>query len=114
MATHIHPEMPCAGSGTRGLRIEPPQLVHVSVPGEPAFILNLSERGMAIQAMEILEPGRTLHFAFPLPESGSRVEGVAKIVWADRSGRAGLEFTEIPEFDRFLLRQWVVRNRDAN
>lgn len=100
-------------AGSRGVRVEVTPLVYVNFPADSVFLLNLSERGMAVQAMEVLQPGRTCDFSFPLPEADEcEVAGNAKVVWADRSGRAGLEFTSISAFDRFKLQQWIVRNVD--
>ncbi len=100
-------------SKTRGTRVEVNPLVYVNFPEDNAFLLNLSERGMAIQAMEILSSGRSCQFSFQLPEGEQfEIGGQAKIVWTDRSGRAGLEFTQLSPFDRVKLQQWIMRNMD--
>jgi hypothetical protein len=99
-------------AGSRGLRVEVKPVVYVSWTEEQAFLLNVSESGMAVQAMEILHPGRSLSFAFSLPDTSNEVRGMARIVWVDRSGRAGLQFLDVPEYDRFRLRQWIVQNQD--
>lgn len=98
--------------GTRGLRVDVNPLVFVNFSPESAFILNLSECGMAIQAMEVLEPGRSMDFSFALPETNSEVQGMAKVVWSDRSGRAGLKFEHLSEFDRLNLTRWVLSKTD--
>ena len=85
-ATHLN--VASVPSGARRPRIEVNEVVYVTGPREPAFILNLSEDGMAIQAMEILQPGQLLPFAFPLPDTKGEVRGAARIVWSDRSGQA--------------------------
>jgi Tfp pilus assembly protein PilZ len=85
-------------------------VVYVNWRGEPAFILNLSEGGMAVQAMEVLPTGEALRLSFPLPDEGAELRGVARVVWSDRSGRAGLQFVDISEYDRFQLREWLKRN----
>jgi hypothetical protein len=99
-------------AGCRGLRVEVKPVVYVNWTEEPAFLLNLSESGMAVQAMEILHPGRSLPFTFSLPDTSNEVRGVARIVWVDRSGRAGLQFLDIPEYDLFRLRQWIGQNQN--
>jgi hypothetical protein len=98
---------------TRGERFAVAPLVYVNFPNESAFILNLSDKGMAIQTMDILEPGRRYQFSFPLPDSDSEVQGDARIAWSDRSGRAGLEFVDLPPVDRLKLSQWTARMRDS-
>jgi hypothetical protein len=101
-------------SNVRGARVDVKGLVYVSMLGESAFMLNLSERGMAVQAMEVLQPGCSLPVVFAIPETECEVQGLARIVWSDRSGRAGLEFTTVCELDQFRLRQWVSKNTDPN
>ena len=95
---------------SRNGRVDVRDVVYVSWRAEPAFILNLSEGGMAVQAMEILSPGAALALSFPLPENGAELQGVARVVWSDLSGRAGLQFINLSEFDRYQLRQWLGRN----
>jgi hypothetical protein len=87
-------------------------VVYVRWPEETAFLLNVSESGMAVQAMAVLRPGLSLPFVFSLPGTGDEVRGIARIVWTDRSGRAGMQFVDVPEYDRFRLRQWIVRQQD--
>lgn len=98
----------CATAG-RGVRVPVDPLVYVNFPDESAFLLNLSERGMALQCMDVLEPGRPYSFSFPLPEIGAELRGLARIVWSDRSGRAGMEFVRLSEFDRLALTTWISR-----
>lgn len=108
MATHATP-----GADKRlSPRLEVDGLVYVDLPYESTFILNLSAMGMGIQAMEVLQPGSSLPFAFPLPETDSELKGMARVVWTDPSGRAGLEFVDLPEAERFRLKQWIVKNAD--
>ncbi len=97
-----------------GARIEVSQLVHVNFDREAAFVLNLSEGGMAIQAMAVLEPGHSLDFSFPLPETSTAIHGQARIIWSDRSGRAGLLFTDMPALDRLQLRNWVFTQQHGD
>ncbi len=94
-------------------RIEVSELVLLDVPGRPLFILDLCESGMAIQAMEILQPGKSFHFALTLPENGTELKGIAEIVWSDRSGRAGVRFADLLDSNRLRLRQWLVRYADV-
>ena len=82
--------------------------VYLNSPGMPAFVLNLSEHGMAIQTTEPLEPGDVFSFACPLPDTQREVQGLARVVWIDRQGRAGMEFTDLTEYDRFQLKEWVL------
>ena len=52
------------------MRIEVKPLVYLTKTMDaPGFILNLSEDGMAIQAMEVLQQGWRIEFQFPLPKA---------------------------------------------
>lgn len=93
----------------RGVRVPVDPLVYVNFPEESAFLLNLSERGMALQCMDVLEPGRPYPFSFPLPETDAELRGEARIVWSDHSGRAGMEFVRLSEYDRLALTMWLSR-----
>lgn len=91
-------------------RFEIPQIVPLEWHGEPAFILNLSACGMALQAMEILPTDSSVRFRFVLPESKDEISGRGRIAWSDRSGRAGLEFTELSQAQRDRLTRWVMES----
>lgn len=91
----------------RGPRVEVDQLVNVTMFGGPAFILNLGTGGMAIQAMEVLQPGCLFSLAFSLPDSESEVQSLGKVVWSDASGRAGLKFVAGAHLDRARLQRWI-------
>jgi hypothetical protein len=77
----------------------------------PGFILNLSEDGMAIQAMEVLQQGWRIEFQFPLPKAKFEISGSADVIWCDSTGRAGLKFAGLCEFDRFHLHRWVTETQ---
>jgi hypothetical protein len=95
-------------TNARGARIEIDPLVYIDCPEKSAFLLNLGEGGIAIQAMDVLQPGRSLHFSFPLPESESAIGGQARIVWSDQSGRAGLQFVNMTPLDELKLASWIA------
>ncbi len=83
--------------------------VSLETPREPAVLLNLSEGGMAVQALEALAPGRVLQLKFDLPKETVRVEARGEIVWSDPSGRAGIRFLDMPEGSQSTLKEWVSR-----
>ena len=68
---------------------------------------------MAIHTMDFLKAGHTLPFSFPLPNTDREVRGLAKVVWTDCSGRAGLEFIEMSEAGRLWVRQWLTGHQDC-
>jgi CheY-like chemotaxis protein len=93
----------------RFLRVAVHHLAHVDLVGlkDPAFILDLSEGGMAMQSLAPMSEGQSLDLSFLLPGSGTRLEATATIVWSDPTGRIGLEFTQLSDEHRALLKNWV-------
>lgn len=94
-------------SKRRTSRLEIKDLLYLRMPGDSVFLLNLSDGGMAVQAMDVLPPGQSIEFVLPLPKTGEEIRGIAKIVWSDSSGRAGLQFAAVPEPDLSRLQQWM-------
>ena len=96
----------------RSLRVPVRPLVYLTKPADPlGFILNLSQDGMAIQAMQVLQQGSRVEFQFPLPEANLEISGAAEVMWGDSAGRAGLKFASLCEFDRFHLRRWITETQ---
>ena len=96
----------------RPSRLVVPTLVYVSFAEalDPAIILDISEGGMAIQALQAVQPDEPLRLQFDLPGSLNTMNVAGEIVWADSSGRAGLRFLDLPEDNRQQLRDWVRVN----
>lgn len=94
----------------RFLRIAIHHLAHVDIEGmfDPAFILDLSEGGMAIQCLAPVEAGQALSISFLLPGTSLSVVGKGVVAWSDPTGRTGIEFSEIADEHREALRNWVV------
>ena len=76
-----------------------------------ALLLDLSEKGMGVQALSSAPMGATTSLQFDLPETGGRVDAVGRIAWTDSSGRLGIRFEEIAELGRVHLAQWLSRDR---
>jgi hypothetical protein len=74
----------------------------------PAIVLDLNERGLAIQAAEPLPPSR-IPLRFILPGTEFLIEGRGDVIWADDGGRAGILFTEMPASSKRQLKQWVTK-----
>jgi len=89
-----------------------PTLAYVSFAEalDPALILDISEGGMAVQALQAVEADGPLHLQFDLPGSLDSMSVVGEIVWVDSSGRAGLRFLDLSEDQRQRLRDWVRIN----
>ncbi|HWR14065.1 MAG TPA: PilZ domain-containing protein [Terriglobales bacterium] len=95
----------------RFLRVAVHHLSHVDVAGmkDPAFILDLSEGGMAMQSLAPMETGQAIDVGFFLPGTQTHITTGAHVVWTDSTGRIGLEFDGIPESSRAQLKSWVVQ-----
>jgi DNA-binding NarL/FixJ family response regulator len=74
----------------------------------PALVLNVSERGLAVQAAEPLPAGR-LPLRFILPGTAHLIEGSGEVVWADEGGRAGILFTELSDSSLHELKRWLSK-----
>ncbi|MGH9522387.1 MAG: PilZ domain-containing protein [Terriglobales bacterium] len=87
-------------------------LAYVRVDGldEKPMMLDISEGGLAIQALEPLEARRAFAVHFGLPGENEEFEAVATAVWSDPSGRCGLRFLGMPPVHRQRLRQWLEGN----
>ena len=94
----------------RFLRVAVHRLAHVDIDGlfDPAFILDLSEGGMAMQSLSPMKPGQVLNISFLLPGTGVPINGKGVVVWCDPSGRTGVEFDGISDEQRAALKDWVI------
>jgi CheY-like chemotaxis protein len=95
----------------RFLRVAVHHLSHVDVEGliDPAFMLDLSEGGMAMQCLSPMREGQVLNISFLLPGTGASIMGKGVVVWCDDTGRTGIEFDEISDDERAALNAWVVK-----
>ena len=72
----------------------------------PALVLNVSERGLAVQAAEPLPAGR-LPMRFILPGAAHLIEGSGEVIWAGEDGRAGILFNELSASSLAELKTWL-------
>ncbi len=70
------------------------------------MILDLSEDGMAMQALAPLEPNSRLALQLSLGEPAAYLETTGYVAWADALGRAGIRFSDLPDEARARLREW--------
>jgi len=96
----------------RPARLPVPTLAYVNFEGghDPAIILDISEGGMAIQALQPLQADGPLRLHFDLPGSSEAMNLTAEIMWADTSGRAGLRFLDMSQDEQRRLLHWVRIN----
>jgi hypothetical protein len=96
----------------RSSRVEVAPLVYLAETTDTqGFMLNLSAEGMAMQATEILQQGWRIEFQFPLPKAKVEISGSADVIWCDSTGRAGLKFANLCDYDRFLLHRWITESQ---
>jgi hypothetical protein len=71
------------------------------------IIRNLSESGIAIQAVGRLHPAQVVHLRFELLKPKIRIDATGEVAWADSSGGAGLCFVDLPARTQRHLRDWI-------
>ena len=59
-----------------------------------AVIVNLSSRGLGLHSTKKWHVTSVVYLSFFLPGSFNLVEGSAKVVWSDSTGRLGVEFSD--------------------
>jgi hypothetical protein len=76
--------------------------------GNGGIIRDLTESGMAIQAVGPLEQGRDVILRFDLTSPRVRIETHGRVSWADPDGQGGIEFSGLPQRMRQALRDWIL------
>src|SRR5437868_3796974 len=73
-------------------------------------ILDISEHGMSIQTSSPLEMDHDLNMSLDLSETKMRIGTVARAVWSDSSGRAGIRFPKLSAESLRQLKEWFFVN----
>lgn len=76
-------------------------------------VLDISERGVAIQCTSPMEPHQQIDLCLDLAEATGQILTTARVVWSNSSGRAGLAFPTLAEMDLQRLQQWLFLNAMA-
>jgi Tfp pilus assembly protein PilZ len=71
------------------------------------IVRDLSEAGVAIQAVAPLRVNQQVYLRFELLSPRVRVEAAGRVAWADAMGQAGVEFVSIPQRSRSQLKEWL-------
>jgi hypothetical protein len=71
------------------------------------IIRNLSETGIALQAVAPLRVNQQVHVRFELMSPRVRVDALGQVGWADGFGQAGVQFLNLPQRTRRLLKEWI-------
>jgi hypothetical protein len=72
------------------------------------IIRDLTESGIALQAVSPLKPGDDVVLHFDLFSPRVRIESRARVAWADESGQAGVSFTDLSPRVRRAVRDWML------
>jgi hypothetical protein len=86
-------------------------LVYVNLDqGNGGIVRDLSERGVALQAVARLRVQQQVYLRFELLQPRTRVEAMGQVIWAGASGQAGVQFTQISQRTRRVLKEWLFFN----
>jgi TonB family protein len=91
------------------------RLVTVSLDRTDAgLVIDLSESGMAVQALARVRQGASTAIQFDLPDSKARIEATGVFAWVEEgSGRAGIQFLKLTDAVQFQLKEWLTRARSS-
>lgn len=83
---------------------------YAGVEQAKATLVDLAEDGMAVNFGQKLPPTCKVYFQFQLPGQTASVRLSGQIVWQDWNGRAGIQFVDVPQTSRRILREWLQVN----
>ena len=69
---------------------------------------NLSESGLALRGAHKLCKETEVVVRFTLPDSSTSLELRGRVAWADSTGRAGIQFAEVPQSSQYDLDKWLT------
>jgi CheY-like chemotaxis protein len=84
--------------------------VEVTLPDQrkvDAILLDLSETGMDVLTPEAQTPEAVLGFQFQLPDGALKLEGKARVAWANPNGQIGAHFLDLPDAVVTELKAWL-------
>jgi CheY-like chemotaxis protein len=83
---------------------------YAGVEQAKATLVDLAEDGMAVNFGKKLPPTCKVYFQFQLPGQTANVRLSGQVVWQDWNGRAGIQFVDVPQASRRVLREWLEMN----
>src|SRR5271166_457633 len=83
---------------------------YAGVEQERATLVDLAEDGMAVNFGKKVPPTCKVYFQFQLPGQTTSVRLSGQVVWQDWNGRAGIQFVDVPQASRRVLRAWLERS----
>ena len=94
-------------------RLQVHSLAYIELSDDNAgLILNISESGIAVQAVQVLTSDYFPRMRFRLPKTENLIEVSGRMVWQIRSKKeAGIEFVGLGEKTRAQIRAWLAAER---
>jgi len=83
-----------------------PVVITLGDIGYPGLAENISQGGIAVRLPCLLPPDSLVEFSFDL-DSGTTIEGCARLRWASRDGLTGMEFRILPPKSKDDLMVWL-------
>jgi len=76
--------------------------------GNGGIVVNVSERGLAMQLVRNVTTSTLPRIRFRLSQSKSCIETAGRVVWMSESQKqAGVEFIALPDESRALIQEWI-------
>jgi len=75
---------------------------------QQAVIVDISAGGMAIKSEEPPALQHEVRLRFTLPGISAFIETDGQVVWADKTGRAGIQFMSMPQLSQQVLDEWLL------
>jgi CheY-like chemotaxis protein len=75
-----------------------------------ATLVDVAEDGLAVNFGQRLPPTCKVYFQFQLPEQPKTIRLSGLVIWQDWSGRAGVQFVDVPQSSRRLLDEWLQKH----
>jgi TonB family protein len=91
-------------------RVDVHSLAYIELgDGNAGIILNISETGLGVQTIQILNSDEFSRMTFRLPRTDKLIEASGKVVWQIRSKKqAGIEFVRLPDAARAAIKNWMA------
>jgi PilZ domain len=75
--------------------------------GNGGIVRNLSDEGIAVQAVGALRPRQNVRLRFELRHPQFRVETRGEVMWASPSGQCGIRFLDLPRRTVREINAWI-------
>jgi hypothetical protein len=91
-------------------RTEVRALAYIELSDENAgLILNISEDGLAVQAVQVVTSDHLPRMRFRLPKTDRTIEVAGRMVWQLRSRKeVGIQFVDLSDAARAQIHEWIA------